>query len=456
MKALHPSDPTATVDGIPDESAIPSIHMGFQTTQTIYAPTGSTGSWGINLGVLPHPVVFSSFHSYDATNTHVYRGTHANPQLDGVNHIGKMSSWKKLAQRWRLAYMSVSVYQDAAALTNQGTVVACQYPVKPTLNSFDQGAYMEAAAGGVLEACPPRLLTNAMSWRVGDMPDFEVAQAMPNAYFGNSRDGLYMPMKLTRTCQRWRSEADCFANGGLLGCTDDGNVNVGLLGVDGGDSGMPRYVPPDFTDLIQMDGWPFWGTAGDAGYLAPATKVPFAGPPAGYAGYLSARTSEFCNDTIGSICLKNLDITTRLSIVYRVGFEIQVQPGSTLSPLQKLSPPHDELALAAYFAIAREMKDAYPVDHNDLGKIWDVISMVGKSVLPTLAPYLGPLGPVAGAALAIGDRIRRGLETGRNPPSMADRAIASTALHAIQSAPKARQTAKTAKATAFVKKLSKR
>lgn len=450
MKALHPSDPTATVDGIPDESAIPSIHMGFQTTQTIYAPTGATGSWGVNLGVIPHPIVFSSFHAYDSTNAHVYRGTHANPQLEGASHLAKMGSWCKLAQRWRLAYMSVSVYQDAAALTNQGTAVACQYPVKPTLSGYDQGVYVGGATSGAYYA-EPRLISNSTTWRSGDMPDFEVAQAMPNSYFGNSRDGVYMPLKLTRTCQRWRSEADCFVNGGMLGCTDDGNLSDGLLGPEGGgQAAQSGYRLPVYGSLLPEAAWPFWGASGDAGYLPPASRTDHTDPTRS-VGFLGYRTSELCNDGIGAVCLKNLDVTTRLSIFYRVGFEIQVQPGTALSPLQKLSPPHDELALAAYFAIAREMKDAYPVDHNDLGKIWDVISMVGKSVLPGLAPYLGAFGPAAGAALAIGDRIRKGLETGRNPPSLADRMLASDALHLIQSAPMARKTAKTATAIAFSK-----
>jgi hypothetical protein len=435
MKALHPSDPTATVDGIPDESAVPSLHLGYQTTQTIYAPADAVSTWGCDMSLLPHPIAFSSFKAYDSLGTHTYYGTHVNTQLDGVSHRAKMNAFLQTAQRWRLAYMSATVYQDAAALTNQGTVAACQYAACPMIGSIDQGALDGSPPYG---NSVPRIFRLATSWRSGDTPNFEKAQNMPNAYFGNSRDGVYMPLKLTRTCQRWRSEADCYVNGGLMGCTQD--TTGGVLGISqasfgGGESISGMLSLPDYVSAFgqPLSSWPFWG--GD-GLLSPINT---ASPTEGVVLGSTYATSELCNDTIGAICFKNLDVTTRLSIVYRVGYEVQVQPGTMLTPLQKLSPPNDDQAISSYFAIARELKDAHPADFNDLGKIWDVISSVGRSVLPTLSPFMGPVGPAAGVALALGDRIRRGLETGRNQPSLADRDAAREALQSVTAKiPKAR------------------
>jgi hypothetical protein len=332
--------------------------------------------------------------------------------------------------------MSATVYQDAAALTNQGSVAACQYVAEPTIASLDQG--VEGGPG--LEPPNPAIpecIRLVMSWRRQDQPSFETAQNMPNAYFGNSRDGVYMPLKLTRTCQKWRSEANCFINGGIVGVTEDGNVSSGVQTTGGGGYAcLPQTYPPIVADTIPDAGWPFWG--GD-GWIEPLMTVDYG--ESGKACYPPHITAEMCNDVLGSICFKNLDITTRLSIVYRVGFEVQVQPGTSLTPLQKLSPRHDETALHSYFAIAREMKDAHPADFNDLGKIWDVISSVGKTVLPMVSPFMGPMAPLAGVGLAMGDRIKRGLETGRNPPSLADREIAARALKkATAPRPRAKST----------------
>jgi hypothetical protein len=59
------------------------------------------------------------------------------------------------------------------------------------------------------------------------------------------------------------------------------------------------------------------------------------------------------------------------------------------------------MALDAYYAISRELKDAYPADYNDLGKIWDVIKKAAVNTLPLLrhVPYVGPFAEVAERAL---------------------------------------------------------
>jgi hypothetical protein len=60
-----------------------------------------------------------------------------------------------------------------------------------------------------------------------------------------------------------------------------------------------------------------------------------------------------------------------------------------------MSPPYDPLALASYYRINRELKDGYPADFNDLGKLWDVIksaaTVAGKalSVVPGVPGLIG-------------------------------------------------------------------
>jgi hypothetical protein len=132
------------------------------------------------------------------------------------------------------------------------------------------------------------------------------------------------------------------------------------------------------------------------------------------------------NGTFAHICARNLDVTTSFTFYIRMGIEMQVCPGSVLSPQMKLSPPHDQMALDAYFAIARELKDGYPADFNDLGKIWEVISRAGKAVLPFIGAT-GPLGAsvsaVGRAAIGLGDNIaerRKSKRNARDKPAAAD------------------------------------
>lgn len=61
-------------------------------------------------------------------------------------------------------------------------------------------------------------------------------------------------------------------------------------------------------------------------------------------------------------------------------------PGTTLASFQRTSPVYDAMALAAYFSISRELKDAYPAEYNDLGKILGTIANVAKGVIGTIFP----------------------------------------------------------------------
>jgi len=118
-----------------------------------------------------------------------------------------------------------------------------------------------------------------------------------------------------------------------------------------------------------------------------------------------------------------------MSVYVRAGYEIQVAPGSIYSPQLKMSPPHDPVAIENYFQIARQLKDAYPADYNDLGKIWDVISGAAKAVSPFLAaiPGIGPvLSSVVPMAAGAGDAIRRAL-TGPVPTSSRAASVATSA-----------------------------
>lgn len=397
LKALHPADPLTEVRGIPDHSAVPSVLMNYQSVYTLTPHAGATGPWSFNASLLPHPVNFMYVDYYDSV---VPLGTETcflNTQLDGATHYLKYINFTQLAQRWRLAYMSVTCYQDGPDLANQGSIVVAQCPVEPiTLTTSWSNAVPNMTSGPSLEY-----------YSAEDRPDFDTSQAMPNAYFNRSREGAYVPLKLTETCQDWRSvRNDCMAG------VPSPNVNV-----DG------------FWNIPNVGTYPYPHANCAVGGLGPLI---IASAPDGQ------KTGGMMNGTFAHICAKNLDAATSFTFYVRMGIEMQVSPNSVLSPQMKLSPPHDAMALDAYFSIARELKDGYPADYNDLGKIWEVISRAGKAVLP----FIGATGPVGAAvsglgrsAIGLGDVIserRKSKRNARDKPAAAEVERAAQAQQAVR------------------------
>jgi len=295
-----------------------------------------------------------------------------NTQLDGGSHFAKMQSFLNQVKRWRLAYMGVTVHQDGPDLANQGTIVASQAPVQHSLfypSGFDLGT-------GVLVARSP-----VAAWDELDKPNFTNMQTMPNAYFNRSKEGAYIPLKLTKTCQVWHSASDLHYVWDRVTSTVPGQVIFGAVD-----------LPLGITDGVY-----------------PHTNLTCCAYDATTTTRNGQVTSPMCNDVFANIAVENASVATSFTFFVRAGFEIEVRPGSIFATHLKLSPPHDAQALQTYFAISREMKDAFPADYNDLGQIWNTISGIAKTVAPVLSaiPGIGTMlsGAVGGVA-SVGDAVQ--------------------------------------------------
>lgn len=57
LKALHPSDPTAVCQGVPDGGSLPTFVHNYQYVATFGKPGGesATSPWSADLVLLPHP-----------------------------------------------------------------------------------------------------------------------------------------------------------------------------------------------------------------------------------------------------------------------------------------------------------------------------------------------------------------------------------------------------------------
>lgn len=352
VKALHPSDPQTEVRGIPDRSAVPSLLMNYQSTFTLSPTVGATGTWQFDASLLPHPIDFMYVDLVDSTTTGKELNF-LNTQLTGATHIEKYLTFIGMVQRWRLAYMSVTVYQDGPDLANQGSIVVAQVPTEPLTSNF-AGPNIVAGDGTLCAAPTIELYTPE------DRPNFIVSQGMPNAYFARSREGAYVPLKLTETCQRWVSDRDRVGTAQMTPVTPQNQTNgFYALPATGTIPGFPHVtLSPSYYSVT---------------------------PVRSYGQF----TSPMLNGTWANISARNLAIATSYTFFVRCGIEMQVQPQSNLAPQLQISPPYDPVALDAYFAIARELKDGYPADYNDLGKIWDAISSAAHKVLPTLGKIPG-------------------------------------------------------------------
>lgn len=404
VKALHPSDPISECAGIPDESAVPSTHLSFMSSHAFSKPAGMTAgdTWGFDLDVLPHPVQFGALQTFDSAGAHPADAAILNSQLDGATHALKYAAFTGLAQRWRLTYCGVTLYQDGAALTNQGTLIAMQRPVHAVDLYTTAGIYVTDAGVAtnkrVLQDNGAKALRLCQGYQTADKLVYDSLTNMPNAYIGRSVDGCYLPLALTRTCQEWRGEHDSV--------TVAGDIMDGTDYVSG-------YSIPQHASASGAH-WPFFGL--------PNVRSDSTTSTVSHDGGI---TSRMCSDVWGGICARNLDETTSFTVVFRYGFELQCQPGSIMSTQLRISPRYDPAALAAYFAIRRELKDAYPADFNDWAKIWKVIKQVGQMVLPGLG-LMGPIGSGLATALSgVGGIVEhftngnRPMEKGRNPLPLA-------------------------------------
>lgn len=374
VKALHPSDPMTEVRGIPDQSAVPTLCMNYQSTASLSIAPGQTTPWAFDLTLLPHPLFFAywdGIKAYDPATAVTGEGQFVNSQIAPVGTLvpDLVHAWRSLAKRWRLCYMSVTVLQDGPDLANQGTLAVCQSTFEPRLlyNSFNWN--------GIMQAMPPLAYWDQAS----EGPNFERSQAMPNAMIGRSKEGAYIPLKLTDTCQDWHSESDF-----IIPC----NAGASGSGAWSGIVALPETYTPAFPFPMVV---PCYGNAATSQVKGQA--IP--GLMNGNVAHLSAR---------------NLSDQTSFTFQFRIGIEIQLDPSSTLTPQLKLSPPYDPKALDMYFAIARELKDGYPADYNLTGKLWtairDALQIVAPAVLSVI-PGGGALIPAVGPALDVATVVGR-------------------------------------------------
>jgi hypothetical protein len=412
LKALHPADEGVPLCGMPDSTNFPTVTNSYNMLFRLNKSSAvTTPNWGFDLSIVPDFIQPIVFQQKDASGTPIGNwGEFLNPQLQVVGtstYDNNRAAFMEIYEQWRMTYMSVTITQDAPALADEGLITACQAPTRwvetnPCLWQCTSGDSKDPVLNSKLKmngcpssAPPPLYLYNATtyphvhSYFDQDMPSNFVQSGvtMPGGFVGKAKDGCYMPIKLTESAFEWKTAADVW----LLGPHADE--------ADDHPDAYPITIPS--TDTYSLE-WPY-------GYVDYQSTTPENGPNI-FTAFLNQTAAPlgswicggspilpWANQVVGHINLMNLDANAGIEIRVRMGMEARVGPGTLLTPQMKLSASVDEQAMYSYFAISRQLADAYPGSYNDLGKLWEVIKSIGRglkpvlSAIPMTAPFVQPI-----------------------------------------------------------------
>lgn len=376
VKALHPADPVTECRGIPDASSAPTVVVTYNTVQRL-SYSGASPNWGFDLTVMPDVLVQGFARLLDSTGATVGVQNLLNmgltpPGVAAPSYAQLLAQFRSLGiEAHRLVYMGVTAYQDGPALADQGTLVGAQWHVARekygTTLANGAGLNTHGSVGS----------RRAVVYRDNDFAHYERSQYLPNAYFSMSKAGAYLPLRLSGT--RWVTSADLELplTGLQLFQGEDNMVYVPIA--------IPGTVTAPYPSLA-----PVW-------YDGAAGKL------------MGDSVFRPLNDIWGGLSARNLSPQTSFAFYYRVSIECRVSPTSVFASQVRMSPMYDPVAMGSYVRISRELKDAYPADFNDLGKIWEVIKQAARAVLPVVSG-LGPIGAAVGmggqAAISLVDSIR--------------------------------------------------
>jgi hypothetical protein len=277
-----------------------------------------------------------------------------------VGNVGQ-SSPANGAFAYRITHKSITATLVASAVSDQGTVFAAQFaPVRHT-----------KAAMPVNAANPDVAIIDMYSPPTSES---QMALMAPGYYQGQARGGVFVPTRLSgpdqpfvyrRTLDRINYPA---TNGTYWPASNNGDLPAAWVGKPlisaayNSLSEVPAWCTPTMVNQAQS---PIY-TAGDN---TNQSVIIFRGITGSGTGALAA-----------SVMVKII-----------VGMEIVPAPLGVDRVFTLPPAPYDPRAMEAYYALSREMADAYPASYNSLASVLGVAA----SVAARLWPYIKLAAPVA-------------------------------------------------------------
>jgi hypothetical protein len=380
IKALHPSDASHGMSGIPTRDSRPTVPLNFMVTQNIAAPAAA--SWSADVFLNPSPLYFGKV----ITQAGATYGTTtiANTQLGitGFAEFGgpartwnasALGAWFNNVTKYRLCYSSVTATLSASATSNEGVVTCAQYPY-----SYRDGTCPQF---NVTAAATDLLVNNASRVVPTGVRASQALQAMVGSTTWEAREGAYSILRLSEEALNWKTPSSVLypvAITGTYQISQSTTVNTAAC------------------------------TSFTAAAAASANDVPFG--PQGIWGipnssnsgitYIAnqsgAPTTVPSQDFVSHLRFSGLDSTATLQLTYRVGFEAIVPPESIYVGQVTPALIPDSVALDAYFNAARFLQSAYPASFNIFGALaglanlaLPVLKDIGAKLLPHAVSAVG-------------------------------------------------------------------
>jgi hypothetical protein len=271
------------------------------------------------------------------------------------------NNFMAIAGAYRMTHCAATVELDAPALSNQGSVVAAQYPM--VYHEFNPSYTLAAGAdaGKLFVSAHVRATDTAVN-----QLNQEALAAKPFSYSGLAKDGVYMVLKMDPDVEWGRTRDCCFHTSASWPSPDPTGV----------------ALPTAAGALGTNESFPWYG-----GNLAAADRFIFAyvNPATATGSITGSLVPKIMQPNFGRMTFWNLSVNSGLTIRVRWGVELLVHPTSALAPSTRVCAPRDDIALTAYSRIVDQLPDAFPGSYNS----WDDLTKVLRQVWKQVSPYVG-------------------------------------------------------------------
>lgn len=350
LKALHPSDSNVQSSPCPVTETKSFATVAYNQLDQISIPATFDASKPWNLTVY----TFS-----DADLLYTYIATQGSLNVTGFVQNRNISSTAgnfvhttiaNICERYRVTSRSNTMYFDAASTSDQGHVITGQFEMEVS------------SAGSVYLPVPTETIAASIPYGYyqGGPPTYDQVMSTSQSYQGRAADGCYVVMKMSEMGKWVSTNKSIYCLG-----TCKSNSPFYYLGLS---QAFAEISAAHATTLETS--WPY------RRYLSPGEAPPYLW----FAeAYKSMAVTFFTGLSAGS----------SIRLVNRLTMDMVVNSGSTYAPFVKRPPEEDPLAMQMYFRVSREMQDAYPSDHNNLGALLGVVGNLAKTVLPMVIPKLG-------------------------------------------------------------------
>lgn len=370
LKALHPSEHTIKAARIPGGN-LPSVALCADMVETFNLPNDSMQATFVlqpnvaipGMLILTTPGAGGSTTSdyFDFFNPAFGGAVMKNPTAADINTAVRLMDNK--FQQYRITSESVTIELIAPSLTDQGTITAVQYECAPRTI---QGSSLEDHSGVVgLQTLPDTYI-----YPEPILPSQAILGT--SAYTAKAREGVYMPLRLTKF--KWMDYND------MCVCINQPQSYL--------DAHIQYYQDPN-QSLI----FPYFQNNAGLNHWKYRSAVP-----------------KLCGSNFGITVIDGVAKNVALRVRLRQVVEITCRPGSVYAPLLEAPLPPDSICEAMYHEISGKMKDAYPASYNDLGTLINAITRIGKSVMPYVDPVLSALSTVPGPIGAVAAGAQKGVK----------------------------------------------